>query len=171
MNELVSQPTCTDPEEDSVDEDENSKVENVVTKPQRAPLKSHLIEKFNFLKEKRLKLARRYEKRREKRPNTTQNMIESNLQQIQSVTNVDEPNLPPVKCLKKQLDQELAEANIEKAERISDDIYAKNTQLEVLKRKEIVEFEKELETKKKKKKRLINWRFEAKQRWESKSNM
>jgi len=162
MNELVSQPTCTDPEEDSVDEDENSKVENV-----RAPLKSHLIEKFNFLKEKRLKLARRYEKRREKRPNTTQNMIESNCQQIQSVT-----NLPSVKCLEKQLDQELAEANIEKAERISDDIYAKNTQLEVLKRKEIVEFEKELETKKKKKKkRLINWRFEAKQRWESKSNM
>ena len=168
MNGLVSQATCssksyTDPEEDSVGE--NSKVENL-SKP-KAPLKSHLIEKFNVLKEKRLKLARRNEKRQNSKPH----MIESNLNQIQSVPNVDEPNLPPVECLEKKLDQALAEGNIEKAERISDDIYAKNTQLEVLKRKEMIEFEA-----KKRKKRLeankrLNWRFEAKQRWESKSNM
>lgn len=164
-NLLVSY-TDNESSEESKTNEENS---NLKTK-----LKPNLIEKFNLLKHKRLQIEKRNEKRRQKKRSNFSKTNEQGSNELSSKLLKSPKDLPNVKILEKSLDQALNEANIEQAEKISDVIFAKQTQLNMLKRKEQIEFEevvkRRLEEKGKKRSRL-NWRFEAKQRWESKSNM
>ena len=76
--------------------------------------------------------------------------------------------------LEYKMDKALEEKNIELAEHLSEQIYATQTQQSLQKEAEVEKFKQELKLKEqaeKKKRKPLNWRFEAKKRWESKSNM
>jgi len=183
MSEFSSNLIISDTDDEN-NEDSELKVESP---PKKIKLQPHFVEKFNLLKEKRLKLEKRNEKRRVKNKSKSNN--NNTIKQVNKNTNsiLDSVKaftlapdlkqlLPSVKCLEKSLDKALGEANIEQAEKISDDILTKQTQMKLIENKEQIEFDEEkrrrLEEKEKRgRTSRLTWRFEAKQRWETKSNM
>ena len=151
------------------DDDLDDKEEDISKNTKTFSPKQHLIEKFNLLKEKRLKLKKIHEKRLRKKqskllnPNSDNNHNKTEVESITEIPTSSAKCLPSVKFLEKKIDSALKNSKIEQAEELSDILYAKQTE-ESKKTKALDEFE---HTQRKR----LNWKFEAKQRWETKSNM
>ena len=80
-----------------------------------------------------------------------------------------------IEDLERRIDEALKSDDIEMAEKISDEISSKQFKDLIQKANEAERFKLEQKVKelaqRKKKPKMLNWRFEAKKRWETKSNM
>ena len=159
--------------------DDEDDAASTAKKPKTQARQVH-VEKFNRLKEKRLELkekqAKKLAKKLGKRPAREQvdESVASDVQSNEANSGRFLPNIS-IRSLERKIDSALGVADIERAEKLSNVLFATESELKANRTREMLEFEQKreeaiLDNKKKKKPRL-NWKFDAKQRWESKSNM
>lgn len=166
-NELLDTSSDTDHEKEEANDS------------QKSHLKADYVKKFEELKQKRAKINERRLKRLNPKPKNqpipSSQPVNPKLSGYKA-QNSNQPCLTnpalneSVSKIEKSLNLALKKANIDKAEKLSDELFAKQAELEATKTLEAINFEIENKNKSRKKKPLA-WRFEAKQKWESKSNM
>jgi hypothetical protein len=140
--------------------------------------------KFNDLKKKRIQLKQKYENKLVKKlkKNIVENETFHQLQNVNTLTNNsitdDLKELISSKRtsdLEKEIDISLKNSQIEQAVQLSDQLALKEYEIKIKNSIEASHLQLEIDKKKSKrllnKKNLIKWRFEPKQRWETKSNM
>ena len=160
--------------EDSLLSSDSDEVQPKKIKSQ--PKQDH-VEKFKLLQEKRLKIKDKQEKKLAKKylkneKSPIQSVVPNNTNFSLNQNGVLLKN-SSIKSLERKIDSALSDANIDAAEKLSDELFAKESELKMNKEREKLEYgqAKSLLLNDTHKKRRLNWKFEAKQRWESKSNM
>ena len=157
----------------STDEEDNEKNENNLSIKK---IKINLTEdkklKFERLKAKRCQLKEKYERKRSSKAQKP-NIFEANqptpdTDAIQS----EEITENTINQLEKELNSAIASNQVDLAEKISDCLSKKQSELKVNQTVQKHQFQSKINKKQEdKKKYKLAWTFEAKKRWETKSNM
>lgn len=139
-------------------------------------------QKFEQLKVKRSQIKAKHDRKRSSKPylksteecephQTKSNILTNPIAVIQCEQIVEHS----VSQLEKQLNTAISSNQVDLAETISDCLAQKQTELEQARDIQREKFQNELDAKKRKsevkQKKKLAWRFEAKQKWETKSNM
>jgi hypothetical protein len=146
------------------------------------PVKDELKIKFENLKQKNVKIKERYTKRIEKRKLkkdiTKQQTSDDSIAQITNkcsqIPKSSEQTDEIIKELETKIDSAINSSNIELAEKLSDTLFEEQTKANFNKQNDILNYKANVLDNKSKlenNKTKYKWRFEAKQRWETKSNM
>ena len=178
LNDLKDISSDTDSGEDVNKEENNQK------KLKSNPVKDEFKLKFENLKQKNAKLKNKFANRKEKqklKKDTLKNnrikndnTISAKINENINLPNTSEKTDKIIKKLEDKIDLAINESNIELAEKLSDNLFEEQTKANIIKQTEIFKFKSDVLDKRAKldnKKTKYKWRFEAKQRWETKSNM
>jgi hypothetical protein len=167
----------------SSDSDKDTQV-NDIKKLKSNPIKDELKIKFENLKQKNVRIKERYTKRKEKRKlkkdiikqqltnDLTTQIVDSNV--CVDLPKTSEKNDKIIEKLEIKIDQAINESNIELAEKISDTLFEEQTKAKIKKQNDILKYESDVLHNRRKldlQKTKYKWKFDAKQRWETKSNM
>jgi hypothetical protein len=169
----------------SSDEDDKAANPQEIIQNQQVNFKTKedLKARFELLRSKRLTREARQKRRSQKRleRHETKNAVAESTpaHPAPSVCEIFKApllkeDLRTINRLTRDIDEALKKDQIELAEKISDDLANKQSELSLSKAAKAAEYKAGVEAKKKKKnekKKKLFWRFEPKQHWESKANM
>ena len=132
--------------------------------------------KFNQLKDKRLKLTQKYERKTKKTNNTNNDSIafKQEEQSIASNKSIIDTNLieSSINSIQHELDKAIESNNIDLADQLSDKLSNEQIKLNTIKQQIQQDYFNSNSNKiDKTSNSKLFWRFEAKKRWETKSNM
>ena len=137
--------------------------------------------KFQNLKNKRIQLKEKYEKKYSKKLINQEMKInkekvtinKSPIESTQILAHSSQTTQHSIDELEKNIDLAIKESEIEMAERLSNQLSSKQHEKKLNDALAAQKYQMEMFKKNlaKKRKKTLNWRFEPKQRWETKSNM
>lgn len=170
-------------------EDNKNDQQQLKTSKNNADILNDRNLKFDALRQKRLEIKEKYEKKaaiklEKKRRNhlnltsvNNANASSSKGRELDTGVRTELHNTDSIfldeALEEKKIDLALSRNNIELAEQLSEDLSTKLYKQSIKRALESEEYQKKIDEKNlpKSKRRKPNWRFEPKQRWESKSNM
>jgi hypothetical protein len=160
----------------STDEEDKEEKNEVDLSNNNKKLKINLTEdkklRFEQLKARRGQLKEKYDRKRSSKVKIQNPILLKSCQPKADVIQPEEVIEHSINQLEKQLDSAIASNQVDLAEKLSDCLANKQSELKV--NKAYLKHQFQLEIKKKqeeKKKKKLAWTFEAKKRWETKSNM
>lgn len=159
--------------------------EKEVSTQSKTTIANQQITKFQALRQKRIRIKEKHERKLASRlvKNIKPTKHAELVQQSRAASSSSKPSQPVIEGRVhsnfnedldiKKIDLALANNDIQLAEQLSDNLSSKETNANLMDTIEAQKFELTLQQNKsqKKLKKSIPWRFEAKKRWETKSNM
>lgn len=181
----------SDEADDSVKEAETKSVESkneLHNANRRHPVSEELKIKFEKLKSERLKLAKKNERRRNRRlvkswnsstdnaQSTRQDLIQNTAHSINQNANVylepDDHEHLLIKTYEKHINSAIKSSDLEAAEKLSDELSKHESEMNAAKLAKASDFcTNKNKTNKRAARQPLFWRFEPKKKWETKSNM